>query len=150
MVPEKNKFKFLYVNDLGPMSLDLDLEYSNTFINSISCLHLPTFRSHVGIVYKKSTVITFSNRKAYVTKMTLPQNRSWSTQGHHLKKLLWAGITDVAYQMSWKSVNCFRRRGSLVLFTIFGRGGHLGHVTQMLRTKKKCFDWPSVFGEKDV
>ena len=43
-------------------------------------------------------------------------------------------------------------------FTIYGRGGHLGHVTQMPRTNfrspyprglhiKFDFDWPSGFGE---
>ena len=47
------------------------------------------------------------------------------------------------------------------VFTIYGRGGHLGHVTQMLRTNfrspypsrlhiKFGFDWPSGFGEEDV
>ena len=46
-------------------------------------------------------------------------------------------------------------------FTIYGRGGHLGHVTQMPRTNfrspysrrldiKFGFDWPSGFGKKDV
>ena len=47
------------------------------------------------------------------------------------------------------------------VFTIYGRGGHLGHVTQMPRTKygspypwrlhiKFGFDWPSSFGEEDL
>ena len=46
------------------------------------------------------------------------------------------------------------------VFTIFGRGGHLGHVTQIPRTNfrspyqrrfhiKFGFDWPSGFGEED-
>ena len=30
--------------------------------------------------------------------MTLPQNRPWSTQGHHLNKLCWAQVPDAAYQ----------------------------------------------------
>ena len=51
--------------------LDCDLQYSHTFINSISCLHLPTFRSLAAIVSEKSTVFTFSYRKAYVTKFVL-------------------------------------------------------------------------------
>ena len=49
----------------------------------------------------------------------------------------------------------------LMVFTIYGRGGHLGHVTQMPRTKyrfpyprrlhiKFCFDWQSGFGEEDL
>ena len=47
------------------------------------------------------------------------------------------------------------------VFTIYGRGGHLGHVTQMPRTYirspyprrlhiKFGFDWPSGFSEGDV
>ena len=47
------------------------------------------------------------------------------------------------------------------VFTIYGCGDHLGHVTQMPRTnfcspyprrlhKKFGFDWPSGLGEEDV
>ena len=46
-------------------------------------------------------------------------------------------------------------------FTIYGRGGHLGHVIHMLRTNfrspypsrlqiKFGYDWASGFGEEDV
>ena len=36
VVPEKIRFEFLYVHDLGPRSRnDLDLQYSHTFIYSI-------------------------------------------------------------------------------------------------------------------
>ena len=69
---EKIRFEFLYVHDLGPRSRnDLDLQYSLTFINSLRCLLLPTFRSLAAIVSEKSTVFTFSHRKAYVTKFDL-------------------------------------------------------------------------------
>ena len=45
---------FLYVHDFGPRSRnDLDLQYSLTFINSIRCLLLPTFRSLAAIVSEK-------------------------------------------------------------------------------------------------
>ena len=47
------------------------------------------------------------------------------------------------------------------VFTIYRHGGHLGHVTQMSRTKYRSpyprrlhikfgFDWPSGFGEEDL
>ena len=49
----------------------------------------------------------------------------------------------------------------LRVFTIYGRGGHLGHLTQMPQTKYRSpyprrlhikfgFDQPSGFGEEDV
>ena len=49
----------------------------------------------------------------------------------------------------------------LRVFTIYGRGGHLGHVTQMPRTNfgspfprklliKFGFDWPSGLGGEDL
>ena len=63
VVSEKIWFEFLYINDLGPRSNN-DLQYSNTFMKSISCVYLPTFRSQASIVSEKSTVFTFSYRKA--------------------------------------------------------------------------------------
>ena len=65
VVSEKIWFEFLYVRNLGPRSSnDLDLQYSHTFIKSISCLYLPLFMSQASIVSEKSTVFTFSYRKA--------------------------------------------------------------------------------------
>ena len=69
-------------------------------------------------------------------------------------------VIDASYQVSLKSVNQFLRR-FLKSFTIYGHGGHLGHVTwiiyihidslflQMLHIKFG-FDWPSGFREEDV
>ena len=75
VVSEKAKFKFSYVNSFGPRSSnDIDLKYSHIFINSISCLHLPIFKSQAAIVSEKSTVFTFSNRKVYATKFDLAVN----------------------------------------------------------------------------
>ena len=69
---EKIRFEFLYVHKLGSRSRnDLDLQYSLTFINSLRCLLLLNFRSLAAIVSEKSTVFTFSHRKAYVTKFDL-------------------------------------------------------------------------------
>ena len=65
VVSEKIQFEFLYVHYLGPRSRnDLDLQYSHTFMKSISCLYLPPFMSQASIVSEKSTVFTFSYRKA--------------------------------------------------------------------------------------
>ena len=69
---EKIRFEFLYVHDLGRRSRnDLDLQYSLTFIKSFRCLLLPTFRSLAETVSEKSTVFSFSHRKAYFTKFEL-------------------------------------------------------------------------------
>ena len=51
---------------------DLDLQYSHTFINSISCLHLPTFGSLAAIVSEKSTVSLFPIEKPKLPNLTLP------------------------------------------------------------------------------
>ena len=62
----------LYVHDFGPRARnDLDLQYSHSFINSIRCLPLTTFRSLASIVSEKSTVFTFFYGKAQTTKFDL-------------------------------------------------------------------------------
>ena len=72
VVSEKIQFEFLYIQDLGPrLSNDLDLQYSHTFIYSIRFLLLQLFRSLAAIVSEKSTVFSFSYRKAYVNKFDL-------------------------------------------------------------------------------
>ena len=59
-----------YVNDLGPRSRnDIDLQYSHTFITSISCLHLPAFRSQPAIVSEHSIVFTFFLMKSLSYKI---------------------------------------------------------------------------------
>ena len=65
VVSEKIGFECLYLHNLGPRSRnDLDLQNSYTFIHSFRCLLLPIFRSLAAIVSEKSTVFTFSIRKA--------------------------------------------------------------------------------------
>ena len=73
---EKSKFYFSNVNGLGPKSRnDLDLKYSHTIINLISCLHLPTFRSQAAIVSEKIHFLP-AIEKPKLPNLTLPQNRS--------------------------------------------------------------------------
>ena len=101
VVSEKIRFEFLYVHNLGPMSRnDLDLLYSHTFIYSIRCLLLQTFRSLAAIVSEKSTVFSFPIEKPKLPNLTLPLNMSRSLQGHHLNKLCRAGVPDATYQVS--------------------------------------------------
>ena len=73
VVSEKNMFQFSYINGLGSRSRnDLDLHYSHTFINSTSCLHLPTFRSHAAIVSEKPLFSLFPIEKPRFPNLTLP------------------------------------------------------------------------------
>ena len=65
VVSEKIRFELLYVHDLGPRSRnDIDLQYSQLFIYSIRWFLPLTFRSLAAIDSGKSTVFTFSYRKA--------------------------------------------------------------------------------------
>ena len=73
VISKKIWFEFLYVHDLGPRSRnDLDLQYPHTFIYSIRCLLLLSFRSLAAIVSEKSTVSLFPIEKPKVPNLTLP------------------------------------------------------------------------------
>ena len=66
VVSEKTRFEF------GSRSRnEFDPKYSHTFINSIRCLLLPTFRSLAAVLSERSTVFTFFCRNAYVSKFDL-------------------------------------------------------------------------------
>ena len=60
--------------------------------------------------------------------LILPYNRSRSIQGHHLNYLVSTLVPDATCKVSRPLVN-----GSgeevLKVFTIYGHGGHIGHVT---------------------
>ena len=101
---EKILFEFLYVHDLGPRSRnDLDLQYSLTFINTLRCLLLPTFRSHASIVSEKSTVFTFSYRKAYVTKFDLAVKQVKVTPGSSFEQTM-MGWSPRCYMPSFEKI----------------------------------------------
>ena len=57
-------FSFSYTIALG----DIDLQYSHTFINKISCLHLPTFRSQATIVSEKFVFRTACKGHAIIAR----------------------------------------------------------------------------------
>ena len=72
IVSEKIRFEFLYVHDLGPrLRNDLDLQYSLTFMNSLRCLLLPTFRSLAAIDSEKITISLFPVEKPKSQNLTL-------------------------------------------------------------------------------
>ena len=71
VVSEKIRFEFLYVHNLGLRSRnDLDLQYSHTFMKSIICLYLPTFRSQASIVSKNPLFSPFPIEKPKFPNLT--------------------------------------------------------------------------------
>ena len=91
----KASFNFSYVNAFGKgQEKTLTFNTHTPSFNSISCLHLPTFRSPAAIVSEKSTVFTFPIEKLMLQNLTLSQNRSRSTYGHHLNKR-WTGVPEI-------------------------------------------------------
>ena len=59
-VSETIRFEFLYVHGLVPRSRnDLDLQYSHTFIYSIRCLLLLSFRSLAAIISRGILILLF-------------------------------------------------------------------------------------------
>ena len=133
-VSEKIRFEFLYVHDLGQRSKnDLDLQYSHTFIYSIRCLLLPAFRSLAAIVSEKSTVFTFSYRKAYVTKFDLAVEQVKVTPGSSIEQFM-IGWSLRCYIPSFVKISppVLEKKIFEGLFTIYERGSHLGHVTSIM------------------
>ena len=93
--------------------------------------------------------------------LTLMLSRSRSTKDHHLNKLGRPHIPNATYQVPRSSAFWSWRRRFLMFFTIYGHGGHLGHVSRTIWTnfrsfiirslhKKFEFNWPSGFREEDV
>ena len=152
----------MYIHDLRTWSRnDLDLQYSHTFINSIRCLLLPTFRSLAAILSEKSTVFTFSYRNAYVTKFDLCVN---------LVKVN-PGSSFVQTMMGWSPgcyIPSFMKIGPLVLEKKIFKGFYhiwawrpswscdldhlykLGSPFPRRLHIKFGFDWPSGFGGEDI
>ena len=85
----KNQKKKKDVHYHGPRSRDdLDLQYSHIFIFSIRCLLLLPLRSLAAKVSEKSTVFTFSYRKAEVTKFDLAVKKVKVTPGSSFEQTM--------------------------------------------------------------
>ena len=93
--------------------------------------------------------------------LTLLKSMSRSLQGHDLYIYCSTLVLIAACQVLLQYVQQFLQRRFLMVFTIYGHGGHLGHVTwfiyiqigspfiQMLPIKF-YFDWPSGFKGEDL
>ena len=85
---------------------DIDLEYSHTFIYSIS--YLPSFRSQTAIISEKYIVFTFSCRKALVTKFGIVVKLVKVNPGSELEQTM-------MYQSPQCYIPSFVKFGPLVL-----------------------------------
>ena len=103
----------------------------NTLIYSISCLHLPTFRSQAAIVSEKSTVFTFSHRKAYVTKFDLAIKQVKVTPGSSFEETM-MGWCPRCYIPSFVEMGPPIRRRRYLKGFYHMHGGHLGHGTTIM------------------
>ena len=131
VVSEKSKFWFSYINDLGPRSRnDLDLQYSQTYINPISCLNLSTFSSQAAIVLKNPLFSLFPIQKPKFQNLTLLLSRSRSTQVHHLYKTM-MGWSPGSYIPSFMESSPLvpEKKNFEGFVPYMGCGGHLGLVT---------------------
>ena len=100
----------------------------HTFISSIGCLHLATFRSQASIHCFLSLFFQKKSRSYQI----------WPCRkiGQGQPRVKYDGLE---FQMlhtkfNGKQSTSSRLEGFSRVFTIYGRGGHLGHVTQMPRT----------------
>ena len=80
-------------------------------------------------VNKKSYVLAFFHIKASESKFDLTVKRSRSTQCYNLKNSGSKHVPDAIYQVARPSAYWFWRR-DLKVFTIYVRGGHVGHLTR--------------------
>ena len=67
--------------------------------------------------------------KYHVSIVELVVKRSGSTQGHHLSNL--GSVRVSMLYIPSNKVGCWNKR-CLMVFTIYGHGSHLGHVTQLI------------------
>ena len=74
---------------------------------------------------KKSDYTHWLNEKSIVDLLVKQPS---SSQGNHLNKFDNAGIPNAVYHVSRPSAFWFQRSRFLKVFTIYGHGGHLGHV----------------------
>ena len=122
---------------------------------------LLTFRSLAAIVSEKSTVFTFSYRKALVSKFDLAIKPVKVTPGSSFIQTM-MGRSPRCYIPSFVEIGLpVLEKRIFKVFTIYGRGGHLGDVTWTIYINfhspfprrlhiKFGFDWPSGFGGEDV
>ena len=87
---------------------------------SFSRLNVLTLISQTTIVSKNPLFYLFPIQKHQGSNLTLPSNRSRSTQGHQLNKLGSTRVPDAAYQLSRSLAFWFQRRRFLRFLPYMG------------------------------
>ena len=111
------------------------LVLSNIHVLIKMTVYAPMFSPKASTISMKSIVLAFSPYKSY-RKQIWPccKKKSRSTQGHSLNNHSSTYVPDATYQVSRPSVYWFWRRRFFKFFTIYRRGGYVGHVTRTIWT----------------
>ena len=105
-----------------------DLRYSHIFITSIS------LKSQAAIVSEKSTFFTFSHSKAKFTKFDIAVKQVKVTQGSSFIQTM-MGRSPRCYIPSFMEIGLpVLEKKIFNVSTIYGHGGHFGHVTSITLT----------------
>ena len=85
------------------MTLGHGQEITLTFNTNLPSFtqHLLTLRSQTAILFKKSTVFTFSYRKAYVTKFDLAVNYVKVTLGSSFEQTMMGWMLHTKFRGNW-------------------------------------------------
>ena len=99
------------------------------FTYSISCMHVPSFRSQAAKVSEKSIVFTFTYRRAYVTQFDIVVKQVKVNPGLSFEQTI-SNPSPQCYIPSFVEISpLVLEKIFLNIFTIYGRGGHLGNLT---------------------
>ena len=85
-----------------------------------------------AIFSKQYKMFSFDHTKALVTKFDLGIKWVKVNPGHNLNDLISAHVHTATNQVSRPFVYWFWRRTFFRVFTIYGCGGHVGHVTRTI------------------
>ena len=113
------------------MTLTFDIHIGSC-THLVNCIYQLWYYHIFNSFWKIHWFTFFLIRKHKGTNLTLSWNRSWSTQDHYLNKLGSTHPPNAAYQVSRSSAFVVPEKKILKVFTIYGHGRHLSHVTRTI------------------
>ena len=120
--------KSSYIQSDIPLTKVTKLPWTLTYI-VVSCTPYLTASTNSHIIDYNTLVLSLSFKSLQDQIWLCCKNGPWSTQSHHFSKFDDIQVPDAAYQVSSALAHLYWRRRFLKVFTIYGHGGHLGHVT---------------------